>query len=484
MTIKEITELRKSGKLQEATAAAEELFSNHPDKYSAGALFWCLFAAFKKQEERQAKVTVTRMKDLFTAYCADDKMLAGWLIYATLRITRPDDVTARKTLLMNYLNLGMPRPSSLHSLILSEAIVVEKNTPLLFRIRDFVRLWGLDNLREEDWKQFKTDKGITMPSTVEKLITVYAKELRTDHVAAPEKFSALLDKAMERYPDSQNLPHDKALVLMSLGDKDGAIDYYRKLLSRYPSKGYLWAQLSELIDNPETKMGMLVKAIKSGKDELVGNYRLALARLFKDKGLLPNAKNEIVKFAETYQALGWHLKPEFRELDTLLTSVAPSGDNSLIYAEYEPFADDFICSALPSVVAVKVSDRLVEDKHHPGKKIVLWALKTKDARINLKKPAKYGLNSRTPDGALFSAKISEGKIVRISPLEGPCTEPWLKEQTGTVHFRTDKNGNRYAKIDGTYVPDKLLKDTADDQTMKIISIQQNDGRWKAVGIIR
>lgn len=484
MTIKEITELRKSGKLQEATAAAEELFSNHPDKYSAGALFWCLFAAFKKQDERQAKVTVTRMKDLFSAYCADDKMLAGWLIYATLRITRPDDVTARKTLLMNYLNLGLPRPSSLHSLILSEAIVVEKNTPRLFRIRDFVRLWGLDNLREEDWEQFKTDRGITMPSTVEKLITVYAKELKTDRVAAPEEFTALLDEAMKRYPNSQNLPHDKALVLMSLGDKDGAIDYYRKLLSRYPSKGYLWAELSELVDSPYTQIGMLVKAVSSTDDTHNGNYRLALARLLMNKGLLPNAKNEIVKFAKTYQEQGWNLKPEFRELDALLASVAPSGDNSQIYAEYELFADDFICSALPSVVAIKVSDRLVEDKHHPGKKIVLWGLQTKDTRINLKKPAKYGLNGRTPDGTLFSIKISDGKIVRIAPLEGPCTEPWLREQTGTVRLRTDRNGNRYALIDGTFVPDKLLKNVSDGQTLKIISIQQDDGRWKAVGIIR
>ena len=76
----------------------------------------------------------------------------------------------------------MPKPSILHSLILGEAIKVEQNTPLQFRIRDFIRIWGLENLREEDWEQYRSEEGNTLPSTVEKLIGVYTKELKTDGV--------------------------------------------------------------------------------------------------------------------------------------------------------------------------------------------------------------------------------------------------------------------------------------------------------------
>ena len=42
MTIKEITNLRKSGRLQEALEAANNEFSKNSNIYTAGALFWCL----------------------------------------------------------------------------------------------------------------------------------------------------------------------------------------------------------------------------------------------------------------------------------------------------------------------------------------------------------------------------------------------------------------------------------------------------------
>lgn len=48
MTIKEITALRKAGQLEGALRVAEEEFAAHPDKFTAGALFWCLFEEVTK----------------------------------------------------------------------------------------------------------------------------------------------------------------------------------------------------------------------------------------------------------------------------------------------------------------------------------------------------------------------------------------------------------------------------------------------------
>ena len=151
----------------------------------------------------------------------------GWLIYYALKQTNLGETQNRKILLNQYLKLNLPRPSILHSLILGEAIKIEQTTPLQFRIRDFIRIWGLENLRTEDWEQYKTNEGHTLPSLVEKLIGVYAKELKTDGIKSPDDFSNLVDNALTKYPKSQNMPYFKATVLISQGKKEEALDYYK-----------------------------------------------------------------------------------------------------------------------------------------------------------------------------------------------------------------------------------------------------------------
>lgn len=232
MTIKEITTLRKAGHLQEALTAAENEFANHSNNYTAGALFWCLNDVLKQQSGEDDGATIERMHALYNDFCNGDEFMEkaiataerrrlphyqeikdavenaknggdaitwhhkmsewyhegnlgeklypdyGWLIYYALKQTNLGETQNRKILLNQYLKLNLPRPSILHSLILGEAIKIEQTTPLQFRIRDFIRIWGLENLRTEDWEQYKTNEGHTLPSLVEKLIGVYAKELK------------------------------------------------------------------------------------------------------------------------------------------------------------------------------------------------------------------------------------------------------------------------------------------------------------------
>ena len=345
MTIKEITTLRKAGHLQEALTAAENEFANHSNNYTAGTLFWCLNDVLKQQSSEDDGATIERMHALYNDFCNGDEFMQkaiataerrrlphyqeikdavenaknggdaitwhhkmsewyhegnldkklypdfGWLIYYALKQTNLGEAQNRKILLNQYLKLNLPRPSILHSLILGEAIKIEQTTPLQFRIRDFIRIWGLENLRTEDWEQYKTNEGHTLPSLVEKLIGVYAKELKTDGIKSPDDFSNLVDNALTKYPKSQNMPYFKATVLISQGKKEEALDYYKNLILQYPSKFYLWNQTAELIEDYDTKIGLLCKALTCGtEDEFLGGVRLRLASLLNQKGLKENAK--------------------------------------------------------------------------------------------------------------------------------------------------------------------------------------------------
>lgn len=539
MTIREITALRKSGRLAEALEAAEAEYAQNANVYTVGALFWCLNDLYKTQESNLMEETIARMQSLYHNHCEGDEYMQhslasaqrrilphssqmkeaiekaknggdaiglhqhflrlneegeidrqlfadfGWLTYYALKATPVNDSYKRKILLNLYLKLELERPSILHSLILSEAIKVEQNTPLQFRIRDFVRMWGLDNLREDDWAQFTTAAGNTLPSTVEKLIGVYAKELKTDGVEASEDFAELVDKALERFPLSQNMPYFKAAVLLSQGHREEALKYYRQLILRFPSKFYLWHQASELVDDLDTKIGLLSKALSCGDDEgFLGSVRLRLASLLMQKGLAENAKTELEKYRTTYQSRGWNLKPEFWNLYNPIASIESTSDNRQIYKDYSAYAEQFIYSELPSQTAVKVSEKQLDDRNHPGRRFTQWSIRTQSGILRLKKPAKYGLNPRTPNGAIFTIKAIDEKIVWIKQADGIPQVLWLKEVNGTIQKRTDRKGNNYAILQGVYVGEKLLQGVTDGSTLKVLAILQDDGRWSAISKIR
>lgn len=489
MSVRDIYALRRSGQLQEALEAAEAAFAQNADNYTAGALFWCLNDLVKQQGVANSAEIIERMRSLYNDYCVDNEFMQrsldffshkallhyqdikdanekakagnnilaeyrtiedafkagqldadlfqdfGWLTYYALKQVPSSDSTRRKELLSNYLRLDLPKPSPLHSCILNEAIKVEKDTPLQFRVRDFIQMWGLENLREEDWEQYKTNEGIDLPSSVERLISVYAKELKTDGVAAPEEFSRLVDLALDKYPNNQNMPYYKATVLISQGRRNEALEYYKDLILRFPSKFYLWRQISRLVEDADTKIGLLCKALTCGADDdFLGKVRLDLVPLLVQKGLMPNAKYELEKYRSTYQAKGWGLRPEFWQIYNQLAGTEPADSNETVYAQFAAKADEFIYSALPTVVAVKISDAQTEDRHHPGRKITVWNLRCEKSFIKLKKPHMFGLNRRTPNGSVFDVRIREGKIVWIKEHEGPAGVPWLKEQSGVARM--------------------------------------------------
>lgn len=486
MTTQEIAALRKAGKLQEALDAAEKAFSANANKYTARMLFWCLNDLLRQQDRTEAATTRSRMETLYHDYCPGDTFMAntlGWMVYPELKNMQVCDANGRKALLNKYLKLDTERPSKLHSAILGEAVKVEKNTPLQFRIRDFVRLWGLENLRPEDWEQFRTDNGHTASSLVEKLISVYAKELKTDAVEAPEEFVALLDEALAKFPNNQYLPLYKAYVLRAKGDVDAALNYYKELILKSPSKVFQWAQASELVEDFDMKIALLCKALSYGRDEqFLGRIRIKLASLLIQKGLPSNARYEMEKYRKTHLDMHWGLKPKFWEVYNQVSGAELPQSNDALYAEYAPKGDEFIYSSLPTLLAVKVADKLVDDRNHPGKKTAVWTLRTETDTIWLRKPTKLGLDRHTPNGAAFDIRLHDGKIVWIKPHEGAIEAPWVKEAVGEVHLRTGRTGKPYAIIAGAYVRDRLLRGVNDGHKVRIRALKQDNDRWQAISL--
>ena len=167
-----------------------------------------------------------------------------------------------------------------------------------------------------------------------------------------------------------------------------------------------------------------------------------------------------------------------------MTSINPTDSNDAIYVEYSVKADEFIYSSLPMVLAVKVAELQNEDRNHPGRKITTWSFRTEESVVRLRKPTKFGLKKHTPNGTIFDVKIQNEKIVWIKDHIGDISVSWLKEFRGKVHLRTDRNGKKYTIIAGSYVGENLLKGIYDGQEIKILSVQQKDGRWSAISLLK
>lgn len=99
----------------------------------------------------------------------DRKVSMGWGIYEALKenYATLGSVETRK-LLNQYLKLGINEPSRLHSLIL---LLVVKNFDVYpdLKFSAFFRIWGPDNLQDEDWKAHKINEH-WIPSLAERVV--------------------------------------------------------------------------------------------------------------------------------------------------------------------------------------------------------------------------------------------------------------------------------------------------------------------------
>ncbi len=403
MSSKEVTRLRKEGRLQEALAMAEADLNRVCGFEQYKALFWCLNAKIKTDSPNEAQVTFQRMTDIYNQYGMYDNVMSeayeraksllqenasivkdilrkakegiakevyecvselhgqgkldsymlidfGWIIYYALKQDNNSNIAYRKKLLFQYLKLNLERPSVLHSLILREAVRVENTTPLEFLFSKFLEMWGLKNLREDDWQRFKTDDGRKVSSTVEKVITAYIKEMDiTPNVIPTAEIKAIVDKALETFHDSEHLPRQKAHILLKEGDKDAAMQYLKKLLIRQPSKFYLWTELADLTEDSHLSISLLCQALccENAKYDFVVKIRLKLAETLCAIGKYQEAATELAQYKKTYDLhADWKIKePYYSILAKIPTGVQARNHNRGFYNKNITRAIDYVYSA-------------------------------------------------------------------------------------------------------------------------------------------
>ena len=539
MSFKEVNSLRKSGNLEQAMAMAQDDLDRNRDQWSCSAMFWCLNDKAKSQSGSELAETIGQMESLAEDMTPGDSLVIntlarlrtrmvphadkvreaaemaksdpslarraydtvaafhdageldssqhenfGWIIYRALHADHSGDVRQRKVMLLRYLKLDVPRPSLLHSLILGEAAAIERATPLQFLFSGFLNMWKLENLRDDDWQASKSSDGHRFPSLVERVITLYVKEMNiTPQVISSDDFIEIVDKALERFPDNEQLPRQKALMLIRTGRTGQAVDFYKNAILQDANKFYLWAALAAVVHDTDLKIALLCRALSmNNPPEMTGKTRMHLASLLCDRQQWQLARCEIDKVIETYTVQGWKISDEMTAIRQRIPAGTVAGDNRQFYADNAAAADQFIFDSLPSVVMVKVGEHSDNRQGNNGKvrKIIKWILVDSNGKNHFVNPRRLRLQQRAGTGQCFEVKMRGRDVVWARSIQAPQLT-WLRRVTGTVSLKTNSQGKPYGFVENCYIPASIAKTLTNGATVTATALER-DGRWQCIAI--
>lgn len=351
----------------------------------------------------------------------------GWIIYYALHQTPDTEIAERKRMLANYLTLNVPTPHKLHSMILTEAIRLYKDAKRSafgkkaelvpkFSIVKFTELWGLSNLRPGDWRR-KEHEGKELPSTVEKLITVYVDEAEETKSVPAEGFMKVIDEALSQNPDSYGLLAQRAILHSMAGEKDAARSLLRKALLSASTKAFLWRRMATLVsleENPRLYMGLLYKALICPEPEnMKGKIRMALAEALVEKGQYGNALWELNHVKQTYERNSWHLPKGLEQALSKIPEGTTASDPTALYKKLEPYADNEVYESLPVINVTKTYHKNPDpSKNKYGRPVVAWRVTDSEGNNYWLQPHRFNIPANLPTGTVLSIRVYDGRPVK------------------------------------------------------------------------
>ena len=307
MTVKEVFDLRKQGKIEEAYEAIRPMYAVHQGKYTTLCMFWTASDILKKRIEEKH---IEEAENIFKALLRVQPYI--------------DDKDGKAHTAMMH-----------HALRLSEVSAS-------FRMLDFVESLPVEALTDADWQGGMSQDGKhPLPSTAQRLLTRAFHEIQmqmygdfiTRKAPAPHdevmasclKVMPLLQEAMRRNSRDKHNQRYMAVVYTIMGERDKAAGIYRQLLARCHDC-YLYAELADLTDEAGPKAALLCRAIMNQRQEKFRmGYRLELARLLidRDKSL---AAHELQKCVATRKALGYHITRDIEQMLQQVAGIQPTTD--------------------------------------------------------------------------------------------------------------------------------------------------------------
>lgn len=298
MTVKDVFELRKQGRIEEAYEAIRPMYAVHKGKYTTLAMFWTGSDIMRK---RLTEKRHTEARKIFEA-----------LLHVLPNIDDKD--------------------GKAHASVMGAAVLLGE-TVQGFNTLAFISDYATSHLRETDWQAFIPEKkeGETdnkrqfpLPSNAQRLLTQAFHQLRRQPtVDNALVIMPMLQEALRRRPYDKNHQRQMAVVYGIMGEREKAANLYKQMLTRYHDS-WLYADLAQLTDDPGHKAALLCQAITHQRQkQFRSGYHLQLAQLLADRDP-SRAAHELQQCIAIRKAEGHPITKPISELSAKLSSVTPT----------------------------------------------------------------------------------------------------------------------------------------------------------------
>lgn len=468
MGFREVTALRKEGRLDEALAMARDDYEYSVDKYSASALFWTLRLvcerAVQADDTPLATDLLDEMKSVFenlddsegmaermlskleaqvtphfmtvvnaqeqaksgnpaaalaailpidtTGFPENIRENAGWTVFYYLRSNKDTiSLSQMKEAVDKYFTLDLKRPSKLHSMVLFYAVNFASkddcsHSERLVWFRQFFEQWGMgEGLMEEDWKQ-NVYEGKHFPSLAEKAIRCYS-EAPDSGSSDVESYKALLEKASSKVSENENILRKLAMLYHKTGRKDDAIRITKDLIKTHTGKFYFWYELAHYVGSEQLDLciACCAKALLSTREErYLGNIHIAMGSLLAKKGLYA----EVLCEAEKYKAIcvenRWTVRAQYNALRSMVPSGTVRTEDN--HGLYKQYESiaDEFMYSDIPSRTMVLTESFFQENKHSGKKRLIFVLYDKNNKSIWINPNAFGLDRKTKFGTCFEVK--------------------------------------------------------------------------------
>ena len=308
MDVKDVFELRRQGRTEDAYAAILPLYAAHKGHYTTIAMFWVGVDMMRlRYQQRRLEEAYKIFKSLMR-------------LYPTMKDT---DLKGQSAMMRAAIQ------------------VFEHNNS--FSILDFITHWDITRLTDDDWKGTQ-HKGFMTPSTGMRIVGKVFKEVAANPtVDMALRADPILAEALKHSPYNRDNQRYKAIIYQIIGKKDKAINVYRHLISR-SKKSNEFQELANLIEDERYKIALLCKAITLQRDEKFRQrLRFTLAELLfrQDKA---RARYELDKCLEARRQAGYTITWAMQNLTASLSEVNPVSDaaEKAFYREQEIVVKELI----------------------------------------------------------------------------------------------------------------------------------------------
>ena len=378
-------------------------------------------------------------------------------------------------------------PSEAYSFLFKAFHKALKNDDGYLQLVDW---WGLENFRKEDFEKENMTDGKEIMSIAEQAYIAYAKHLLPENKLGSQELANLdkikeflpkLDKVIDEHPEYQYPPYFKAKLLLVLGDKEHMLSALLPFARKKMNDFWVWEVLSEAVNDEDQILSCYCKALlcRTSEEFLVG-IRQRIASLMVKKKLYPEAKKEIEllvaartekQFKIPVAVVSW-MKQDWFE-------TAPSKDNNLdFYKQHQNLAEALLFSDFPD-------EEIVVDFVNADKKILNFV--SVDNQSGFFKYDRFINDVNIGDilKVRFKEKKAEGpqQVYSITKASGPVTSALLvKSISGTVRIGVGKN---FGFIDDVYIHPSTVRAanltngiTIKGQAVKTYNSEKKQWGWK------